>query len=284
VRLLPLLERGLRLGLRRSGVATHHVSTPLGRLHVYDAPGTGDGRGGRETIVLLHGISATAAPFAPLIARLRRSAARVIAIDLPGHGFSEPTRVPLTPDRLFDAMTAAIDELASGERISIVGNSLGGLVAVRHAIRRPAGVARLILLSPGGAQTSDAEWQALQASFRITSRREALAFVARVQDRPPLIARLVAHELVGRTRQPAVRDLLETTTPADPIPAAELRGLPMPILLWWGRSERLLPASHLEWWRANLPPHAVVEEPEGIGHCPHLDDPSRVAARISTFS
>ncbi len=276
--LLPLLERGVRLGLRRSGVATTYLSTPLGRLHVYDAPGTGTG-----TIVLLHGISATAAPFAPLIARLRRDAARVVAIDLPGHGFSDPTRVPLTPDLLFDTMTSAIDELARGESITLVGNSLGGLVAVHHALRRPASVARLILLSPGGAETSDAEWQALQASFRITSRREALAFVARVQDRPPLLAKLVAHELVGRTKQPAVRDLLETTNSPDTIPTAELKALPMPILLWWGKSERLLPASHLAWWRAQLPPHAVIEEPDGIGHCPHLDDPGRVAARIRAF-
>jgi len=276
--ILPLLERGVRFGLRRSGVTTRYLPTPLGRLHVYDAPGTG-----RGTIVLLHGISATAAPFAPLIARLRRDAARVIAIDLPGHGFSDPTRAPLTPDLLFDTMTAAIDELAHGERITVVGNSLGGLIAVRYAIRRPAAVAALILLSPGGAETSDAEWQALQAAFRITSRREALAFVARVQDRPPLLARLVAHELVGRTKQPAVRDLLESTTPTDVIPAAELHALPMPILLWWGRSERLLPASHLAWWRANLPRHAVIEEPDGIGHCPHLDDPARVAARVRAF-
>ena len=276
--LLPILERGVRLGLRRSGVTTRFVSTPLGRLHVYDAPGRGTG-----TIVLLHGISATAAPFAPLIAKLRRDAARVIAIDLPGHGFSDRTRTQLTPDLLFDTMTSAIDELVGSEKIAIVGNSLGGAVAARYAIRRPGSVARLILLSPGGAATSDAEWQALQATFRITSRREALAFVARVQDRPPLIARLVAHELVGRTRQPAVRDLLETTTPEDVIPAAELQALNMPILLWWGRSERLLPPSHLAWWRANLPRHAVIEEPDGIGHCPHLDDPPRVAARILAF-
>jgi pimeloyl-ACP methyl ester carboxylesterase len=276
--ILPLLERGVRHGLRRSGVTTTYLSTPIGRLHVYDAPGTG-----RGTIVLLHGISATSAPFAPLIARLRKDAARVIAIDLPGHGFSDATRAKLTPELLFDTMTAAIDELARGDQLTIVGNSLGGMVATRYAIARPAAVARLVLLSPGGAETSDTEWQALQASFRITSRREALAFVARVQDRPPLIARLIAHELVGKTKQPAVRDLLETTTPAHAVPVAELQALPMPILLWWGRSERLLPASHLAWWRANLPKHAVVEEPDGIGHCPHLDDPARVAARIRAF-
>jgi len=276
--LLPLLERGVRRGLRRSGVATTFLSTPLGRLHVYDAPGTG-----RGTIVLLHGISATSAGFAPLIGRLRREAARVIAVDLPGHGFSDATRAQLTPERLFDTMTAAIDELARGERVTVVGNSLGGAVATRYALRRPAAVETLILLSPGGAAVSDVEWEALKGAFQIRSRREALAFMARVQDRPPLLSRLIAHELVHTTKRPAVRDLLATTTPDHAVPAAELHALPMPILLWWGRSERLLPASQLAWWRAHLPPHAVIEEPDGIGHCPHLDDPARVAARIAAF-
>lgn len=279
MRILPLLERGVRHGLRRSGVTTTYLPTPLGRLHVYDAPGTGTG-----TIVLLHGISATSTSFAPLLSPLRRGAARVIAIDLPGHGFSDAPRARLTPELLFETMTAAIDELSRGEPVILVGNSLGGAVAVHHAIARPATTTGLVLLSPGGAALGDAEWQSLKASFRITSRREALAFIARIQDRPPPLARLIAHELVDKTRQPAVRDLLESTTTDHAVPAAGVQALSMPILFWWGRSERLLPPSQLAWWRTNLPRHAVIEEPEGIGHCPHLDDPARVAARILAFA
>ncbi len=278
MRILPLLERGLRRNMRRSGVATSHVPTPLGKLHVYDAPGTGTG-----TMVLLHGISAAAAPFAPVIARLRRHANRVVAIDLPGHGFSDPTRVSLTPELLFDTMTAAIEAIAP-EPVTLVGNSLGGAVAAHHAVRRPEHVANLVLLSPAGAASSEADWQALQASFRIDSRRDALAFVSRVQHRPQLLSRLIAHELVEATRRPAVHDLLSTTTPDHAVPATALGALPMPILLWWGRSERLLPAAHLAWWKTHLPAHAVIEQPEGIGHCPHLDDPSRVAGRIAAFA
>ena len=45
-----------------------------------------------------------------------------------------------------------------------------------------------------------------------------------------------------------------------------------------------LPATALAYFRANLPAHAVVEEPHGVGHCPHFDDPAAFAARIVAFA
>jgi pimeloyl-ACP methyl ester carboxylesterase len=64
----------------------------------------------------------------------------------------------------------------------------------------------------------------------------------------------------------------------------QLAALPMPVLLVWGRSERLLPDSHLDYYAKNLPTRTVVERPEGFGHCPHVDAPARVADRIVSFA
>jgi pimeloyl-ACP methyl ester carboxylesterase len=277
--LLPLLEHGARRAIQRRGGTTARHASVAGRIHVYDTPGTG----AAPPIVLLHGISATGASFAPLIEQLRPHARRVIALDFPGHGYSDPPRATLTPELLVEATGEVLGRLVR-EPYVVAGNSLGGAVAVHHAIAHPDRVRALVLLSPGGAASSDAEWDALRATFDIRSRRDALAFVARVQDHPPWLVRLVAHELVARTQRPAVRDLLATTTPAHAIDPVALRALAQPILLWWGRSERLLPASHLAWWQAHLPRHAIVEQPDGIGHCPHLDAPGRVAARIAQFA
>lgn len=276
--LFPLLERSARRAIRRTGATTSRQPSAAGRIHVYDAPGTGSA----PPIVLLHGISATATSFAPLIRRLRPHTRRVIALDFPGHGFSDAPSATLTPELLVDATGEVLAGLVRQPYV-IAGNSLGGAVAIRHALAHPDRVRALVLLSPGGAASSDAEWDELRATFDINSRRQALAFIARIQDHPPRLAPLVAHELVALTHRPAVRDLLATTTPAHAIEPAALAALPHPILLWWGRSERIFPASHLAWWQAHLPRHAIVEQPDGIGHCPHLDDPTRVAERIATF-
>jgi pimeloyl-ACP methyl ester carboxylesterase len=94
--LLPLLERGVRRALVRHGFESSRVATSLGKVHVYDAAGSGP----MPTIVLLHGISASATSFAPLMLHLRSRARRLVAIDYPGHGFSDEPGERLTPERL----------------------------------------------------------------------------------------------------------------------------------------------------------------------------------------
>ena len=58
----------------------------------------------------------------------------------------------------------------------------------------------------------------------------------------------------------------------------------MPIHLVWGRSERLMPPTHLAFFKDSLPPHATIEEPEGMGHCAHLDDAAALAGKIVAFA
>lgn len=277
--LFPLLERLGKWSLERRGHRTRFVSTSEGRLHVYDARGHGP----LPPFVLLHGIGATATGFAPILARLRRRARRVVAIEYPGHGFSDLPSGRLTPDRLFGAATEALDAVLEEPAI-VCGNSLGGAVALQYAIARPSRVRALALLSPAGARLSDAELDALRTSFAFDTRADAVRFLARVYHEVPWFSSLLAHELIAHFGRPVVRDLLESAS-NDHAPTAEaLAALPMPVLLWWGRSERLLPPSCLDWFRAHLPKHAIIEQPEGFGHSPHLDAPQVVADRLAAFA
>jgi pimeloyl-ACP methyl ester carboxylesterase len=277
--LIPLAERLGRYALRRRGARTHWVSTPLGPVHTYDVPG----RGTLPPVVLLHGIGSNATPFGPLLARLVPHVRRVIAPDYPGHGFSPPSSSLHTPDALFAAMSAALDALLD-EPAVVVGNSLGGAIALHYAIARPGQVRALVLVSPAGARATDAEWHDLRQAFGFASRAEAGAFLDRVYHRTPWLARLVAHELPASMRRRAVLELLASAT-NDHAPTAEALGaLAMPVLLVWGRSERLLPDSHFHYFAKHLPKHAVVVRPEGFGHCPHSDAPAALAQRILAFA
>jgi pimeloyl-ACP methyl ester carboxylesterase len=277
--LIPLAERLGRYALRRRGVQTRWMPTALGRVHVYDAPG----KGPLPTTVLLHGISSSATPFGPVLARLRRHVRRVVAPDYPGHGFTPAPSETLTPEALLDAMTRVLDDLLDEPAI-VVGNSLGGALALHYAIARPDRVRALVLVSPAGAPSTAAEWSALKGAFDFDSRAGGLEFLARVYHRTPLIARLVAHELSASIGRQVVRDLLAgASNEHAPTPEA-LAALPMPVLLVWGRSERLLPESHLDYYARHLPGRTVVERPEGFGHCAHVDQPGRVAERIVSFA
>jgi pimeloyl-ACP methyl ester carboxylesterase len=266
------------MALRSSGVKSRQVPTPHAELHVYDAPG----KGHLPTTVLLHGLGSAATAFAAVVTRLRRQVKRVIAPEYPGHGFSaEPSDT--SPESLFGSVSHTLDALLD-EPAVVVGHSLGGLVALSYAIARPEKVKALMLVSPAGAHSTDEEWAELREAFAVNDRKQAQAFVDRLYHRAPWFLPLLAHELPATLGRRAVRDLVASAS-NDRLPHPDALGaLPMPILLLWGKSERLLPDSSLAYFREHLPAHAKIERPEGFGHCPHLDDPAELGARIVAFA
>lgn len=278
---MPAAERLARFALHRRGLASRTVRARGLDLHVYDGPG----RGPLPAVVLLHGLGASGASFGPVVTALRPHVRRVIVPELPGHGFSAhpPGGAAIDPDLLVDAIGDALDGLLD-EPAVVLGNSLGGAVALGYALRRPARVRGLMLVSPAGARLAADEWRELVGAFDLRSTAEARAFLARVYHRPPWFLGLFAHEFPELLRRPAVRQILASATPEHSPTPDELAALAMPVLLLWGRSERLLPASALAWFRAHLPPQTVIEEPEGFGHAPQLEEPERVAARLVAFA
>src|SRR5262245_24309983 len=119
--LLPLVERAARHALNASGLRSRWVETRIARQHVYDAKG----KGHLPTVVILHGISSAALPFAAVIQRLRPRVRRVLAPEAPGHGFSSAPKVPLSPQTLYEAMVELLDRELDEPAI-LAGNSLGG--------------------------------------------------------------------------------------------------------------------------------------------------------------
>lgn len=279
-RFLTAVERLARFGMNSSGMASRWVEVDGMRVHVYDGAGTGD----LPTVVMIHGLGSAGISFARVIARLRPHVKRVIVPELPGHGMStHPGDRPVTPELVLDTISAALDRVVS-EPVIVVGNSLGGAVAIDYAKRHPDQVCALILVSPAGARLRDEEWQKLVQAFEVTGTREARRFLARIYDRPPWILALVAHELPDVLRRRAVREILETSTQEHSAAPDDLAGLRMPVLLLWGRSERLLPPEALAYFREHLPKTAVIEEPHGFAHSPQLEHPRRVADRIVAFA
>jgi pimeloyl-ACP methyl ester carboxylesterase len=64
----------------------------------------------------------------------------------------------------------------------------------------------------------------------------------------------------------------------------DLADLTMPTLLVWGREERILPPSHLAFFRDHLPDHAEIEEWPNFGHCGFLEQPTALCNRVIEFA
>lgn len=111
-----------------------------GPAHVADFGGSG------PTVVLLHGLGGSHVNWirlGPLLAER----ARVVAPDLPGFGFTAPHGRATTVHANARWVDRFIEHLDAGPVI-LVGNSMGGLVAILEAITSPDAVAGLVLLNP----------------------------------------------------------------------------------------------------------------------------------------
>lgn len=96
-------------------------------------------------VLLIHGVGMQAEAWAPQIDALADSF-RVMAVDMPGHGGSDPLPgVPLLPD--YVAWAARVVEALALGPVSLAGHSMGSLIAAGLAVERPDLVDRAALLN-----------------------------------------------------------------------------------------------------------------------------------------
>jgi len=178
---------------------------------------------GTEALVLLHGIGTTAEDFAAVRSQLQERF-HVLSPDLPGHGASPELVVRPTISALADAVEADLDELGFG-RVHVLGNSLGGRLALELAIRGRA--LSVVSISPSGLNLPvERVYQAMAMSSGRLLMRSARRLIAPA-----------ARSRIGRTA--LLTGLRSTPWRASEAEALALRGGFAEAegfwrLLWWG--------------------------------------------------
>jgi pimeloyl-ACP methyl ester carboxylesterase len=244
-------------------------------------------------LVLIHGIGHTWRCFKPMLPMLEERF-DVLAVDLPGFGYSKPfpRSVDSTPEALADAVE---DEMARAgfDRAHIVGNSLGGWIALELARRGRAETVTAI--SPAGLQHGRERdwgvailrwirWMARNAPPPDFLRRSAAGRVLAAGPSYTRAWKKDPEELAEEARLFASNPGFEATLPHtfDAQPRG-LTTLDVPVLLLWGtldvillprqgrRFERLIPGAELRYIR-------------GIGHTPMSDAPEELCEAITEFA
>ncbi|MEN5305686.1 MULTISPECIES: alpha/beta fold hydrolase [unclassified Pseudomonas] len=134
----------------------HYATLPNGmRLHYLD-----EGQG--PVVLWLHGSGPGASGFSNFkgnYPQLVAAGYRNIVLDLPGFGRSDkPEDVRYELDYFVDCVAALLEQLGIS-RCTLLGNSLGGAIALGLALRQPQRVERLILLAPGGVEERETYFQ-----------------------------------------------------------------------------------------------------------------------------
>jgi pimeloyl-ACP methyl ester carboxylesterase len=277
---------------------------PLLRLHDVNLPGrrvrTLTMGKGPDDLVLLHGLGATKSSFFETAAALSPHY-RVHAIDFPGFGgSSKPPLAPYSPRWFADTVVEVMDQLGI-ERAHLVGNSMGGRVAIEVGLRRPERVRALGLLCPAVAFIKRA-WHPL-----VRVLRPELGLLPHKYPRRTVAGRFWSLFYDGDTVDPAVADIavddfqriygtagarfaflcaarnlyLDAPWGKNGF-YARLADLEAPAMFVWGSHDRLIPAGfkrHVAEWL----PAAEQIVLDRCGHVPQVERAEDTIALLKDF-
>jgi pimeloyl-ACP methyl ester carboxylesterase len=230
------------------------------------------GGSGEETVVLLHGVNDQAGTWAPVVPQLMRF--RLIVPDLAGHGESAPREGPLAMETILAGVHAAVEGV---DRFTLVGNSMGGWVAMLYTLAHPERVERLILEDASGMA-----WPLSVPLFPRT-REEAVACLRAVHGPTTDLAEWMIDAMLQRAlTAPATRVVQSGLMPY--LLDGRLGDLATPTTLIWGRDDGLLPVPYAETLQKRIA-GSTLHVLDGAAHIPHRQQPERfLTCLLETFS
>jgi pimeloyl-ACP methyl ester carboxylesterase len=254
---------------------------------------------GRPVILLVHGMAGSSATWRSVIDPLARDAT-VIAPDLLGHGYSDKPR----HDYSLGAYASSLRDLLVAleiERATIVGQSLGGGVAMQLAYQHPERCERLVLVASGGLGRdvslilralalpgAEVVMPILFPSFVRDAGNAVSRRLARIGIRAPHIEeewRSYVSLVHPDNRAAFLRTLRavidfggQTVSAHDRLYLAS----EMPTLIMWGARDRIIPVSHAHAAHEALP-GSRLEIFERCGHFPHCEEPAKFVEVLDHF-
>ena len=256
--------------------------------------------GSGPPILLIHGITSSARTWRAVMPALAENH-EVIATDLLGHGRSAKPRGDYSLGGYASGLRDLLSILDIG-RVTVVGHSLGGGVAMQFAYQFPDRLGRLVLVDSGGLGNEVAFY------LRAATLPGAEYVIPVLFSSPTRFAGRTVGSLLGRLGVKAnanVRGMAEgmeslgdpekrrafvhtARSVIDPkgqrVDARDRLYLAkdVPTMLIWGEKDRMIPIGHGQ--RAHeMMPHSRFEVMPGAGHFSHDDDPERFVALLSGF-
>lgn len=258
--------------------------------------------GSGPAILLIHGVGDSSTTWETVHAQLAQRFT-VIAPDLLGHGESDKPRADYSLAAFANGMRDLLAVLGI-DRVTIVGHSLGGGIAMQFAYQYPHMVERIVLVSSGGVTTEVSPALRLAALpmgsealgiLRVPGALSALQLVGRVVEKKlgstkfgrdvPDALRLFeglqkpgALSAFARTLRSVVDGRGQFISMLDR--CYLMQSIPLQII--WGEDDLVIPVSHASIAHEAIP-GSRLEIFENSGHMPFHDQPARFVEVIERF-
>ncbi len=251
-------------------------------------------------LLLLHGLGRDHTTWQPVLTDLVKHYT-VIAPDLLGHGSSAKPRADYSLGGYANGIRDLLTVL-NIEKVTVLGHSFGGGVAMQFAYQYPERTERMILVAPGGlgpevsplirAVTLPGFQQVMgvatlpgirhlgKAGLRALSR-SGLTAARDLGEVAEMLESLKDPQARAAIRQ-AIRAVIDTKGQIVTMIDRAYLTQAMPMLVIWGTDDVVVPATHAE-HAARIAPGAVVEILPNSGHFPHQDQPDRFARVVQGF-
>jgi pimeloyl-ACP methyl ester carboxylesterase len=269
-----------------------HQRVILGYNTYYQTAGTG------RPLVLIHGIGGSCLNFAENIAGLATQY-RVYAVDVPGHGRSDKPDADYEVENAVPFIATFIREVC-GEPAALIGMSAGGLMCALTAASHPELVTHLVLVSSAGLGRDlciplrllslPVTWPVAVAA-RPTPAGVRLSLRHVVHDPSRVPEEMVVRLCEDRARPGNVRAMLLALKCNVNVFGLKrwrhylrsLRHVPAPIMIIWGREDRLIPVKHAyQAWRW-LGKRARLHVFDRCGHWPPYEHPAEFNRLVVDF-
>ncbi len=273
---LAVLETSGELLLRLQGVRSAYVQAGPHRLRYLES-------GAGEPLVLVHGLGSSAMQdwgrLVPLLGRHYH----VYAPDLPGFGRSER---PAAADYGIPMQVEAVRAFMAAVGVSrarVVGNSMGGWIVARLAGEHPELVLKLVAVAPAGMRPDDAA--PIPAEALLPRDEDAVRrLVAVVRHKPPPMPSFLVRDVLARRLREEwiIRRTLESMRAGRDWLNGTLARADMPVLVLWGKQDRLIPVAYAAPLQAEFK-HAALKLLDDCGHVPMADCPEAFDRELLAF-
>lgn len=240
------------------------------------------GEGEGVPLVLLHGFGGDINIWVFNQEALAEGGRTVYAVDLPGHGGSTKDVGEGDLASLVRVVEGFMGEMGV-EKAHLFGHSMGGAVAALLAIQHPEKVQSLSLIASAGLG-EEINGDYIEGFIAANRRKEMKNALGLLFATPDLVNRQLVNDVIRFKRldgvDEALRKLADNLFPnGKQADVPDLSGIEVPMLVVWGREDKIVPVAHSE----NAPTNARVEVLDDTGHMPQMEASGQTNRLIGEF-